>query len=246
MLKCNILKQLPSCRVKVSKPTVQIDHGKVNLTLRNVDKNLETLNLEFIGNGNISAQHLRRKGLHLNSKDKGILALNFLNQIGKFCRPVEHLNEHLLSYNQSYLAENKVSWKLESPFLDAIIDRNTNDICELKQLRNHNRHRIIIGYLNINSIRNKFEPLLRFVRNNLDTLMALEAKIDDTFPESQFLIKDFSKSFRLDRTAKIGGILLYIREEISCRYIIQIILNNSFEGVFPELNLRRKKLLRCS
>ena len=42
MLKCNILKQLPNCRVIVSKPTVRIDHGKANLTLRKVNKNLET------------------------------------------------------------------------------------------------------------------------------------------------------------------------------------------------------------
>ena len=84
MLKRNILKQLPNCRVLVSKPTVRIDHGKANLTLRNVNKNLETLNLECIENGNISAQHLGRKGLHLNSKGKGRLALNFLNQIRKF------------------------------------------------------------------------------------------------------------------------------------------------------------------
>ena len=65
MLKCNILKQLPNCKVIVSKPTVRIDHGKANLALRNVNKHLETLNLECIKNGNISAQHLGRKGLHL-------------------------------------------------------------------------------------------------------------------------------------------------------------------------------------
>ena len=77
--------------------------------------------------------------------------------------------------------------------------------------------------------------------------MVSETKIDDTFPESQFLIKGFSKPFRLDRTAKGGGILLYIREDIPCRYIKQITLNNSFEGFFVELNLRSKKwLLGCS
>ena len=55
-----------------------------NHFLRNVNKHLETLNLECIENGNISVQHLGRKGLHLNSKGKGRLALNFLNQIRKF------------------------------------------------------------------------------------------------------------------------------------------------------------------
>ena len=53
----------------------------------------------------------------------------------------------------------------------------------------------------------------------------------------------FSKPFRLDRTAKGGGILLYIREDIPCKYIKQITLNNSFEGFFVELNLRSKKWL---
>ena len=100
--------------------------------------------------------------------------------------------------------------KLESPFSDPIIDRNTNDICELKQLRNQNPHKIIIGHLNINSIRNKFESLVTFVGNNLDILMISETKIDDTFPESQFLIEGFSKPFRLHRTAKD------IREDIPC------------------------------
>ena len=77
--------------------------------------------------------------------------------------------------------------------------------------------------------------------------MVSETKIDDTFPESQFLIESFSKLFRLDHTAKGGGILLYIREDIPCRYIKQTILNNSFQGCFVELNLRSKKwLLGCS
>ena len=113
MLKFNIFKQLPNCRVIVSKPTVQIDHGNANLTLLNVNKNLETLNLECIGKCNISAQHLGGKGLHLNSKGRGRLALNFLNQTRKFWRPVEHLT--LFPNNQSEEDERKVSGKLKSP-----------------------------------------------------------------------------------------------------------------------------------
>ena len=44
--------------------------------------------------------------------------------------------------------------------------------------------------------------------------MISEIKTDDTFPDSQFLIKDFSVPYRLDCTATWGGILLYIREDI--------------------------------
>ena len=55
---------------------------------------------------------------------------------------------------------------------------------------------------------------MSFINNNLDILMISETKTDDTFPDSQFLIKGFSVPYRLDRTAKGGGILLYIREHI--------------------------------
>ena len=42
ILKCNILKQLPNRRAVVSKPIIRIDYGKANLTLRSVNKHLET------------------------------------------------------------------------------------------------------------------------------------------------------------------------------------------------------------
>ena len=49
--------------------------------------------------------------------------------------------------------------------------------------------------------------------------MISETKIDDTFPDSQFLIKGFSAPYRLDRRAKREGILLYIREDIPSKRI---------------------------
>ena len=72
--------------------------------------------------------------------------------------------------------------------------------------------------------------------------MVSETKIDDTFPESQFLIEGFLKPFRLDRTAKGGGILLYIREDIPCRYFKKFI-----RGLFCRTYLeKQKRLLGCS
>ena len=71
---------------------------------------------------------------------------------------------------------------------------------------------IIIGHIGINSLRNTFGSLVRFIDNILDILMVSETKIDDTFPKSQFLIEGFSKPFRLDRTAKVGELWLYMRE----------------------------------
>ena len=63
---------------------------------------------------------------------------------------------------------------------------------------------------------------MKFVGNNLVILMVLETKLDDTFPDSQFLMEGFSTPYRLERTAKGGGILLYIRQDIPSKYITKI------------------------
>ena len=61
MLKTKISKQLPNCRIVLSKPTIRHDHGKANLTIRNVNKHLENLELERIDNNNINGEHLKSK-----------------------------------------------------------------------------------------------------------------------------------------------------------------------------------------
>ena len=76
-------------------------------------------------------------------------------------------------------------------------EENTYDIRELKHLRDEDPYMVTIGYININSIRNKSKSLVGYVGNNLDILMVSETKIDDTFPESQFLIEGFSTPDRL-------------------------------------------------
>ena len=93
--------------------------------------------------------------------------------------------------------ENEIDYntlgKSENPLSNTIIiDENISDFCGVNDLRSQNPFRVIIGHVNINSIRNKFEPLVSFINNNLDILMISETKIDDTFPDSQFLIKGFS------------------------------------------------------
>ena len=77
--------------------------------------------------------------------------------------------------------------------------------------------------------------------------MISETKIDDTFWDSQFLIKGFSVPYRLDHTAKEGGILIYIREDIPSKLIKDVTFDKPFEGFLIEINLRSKKwLLGCS
>ena len=61
----------------------------------------------------------------------------------------------------------------------------------LKDLRINNINRLIIGQLNINSLRNKFEQLSTMISGNIDILMISETKLDETFPAAQFLLQGF-------------------------------------------------------
>ena len=45
-------------------------------------------------------------------------------------------------------------------------------------------NKIIVGYLNINSFRSKFEALQYVIDRNLDTNLLLETKLDDSFPSA--------------------------------------------------------------
>ena len=94
-------------------------------------------------------------------------------------------------------------------------NNSLDDMLVLKNLRvNYPNNIIIIGHLNINSIRNKFEMLSLSVAQYVDILMSSETKLDSTFLSTQFLINGFSVPHGLDRNSKGGGILLSIRDKI--------------------------------
>ena len=79
-----------------------------------------------------------------------------------------------------------------------------NHLLKIKNLRLSNVNRVIIGKLNINSLTNKFDQLKDIVLKCKYILLITEAKLDDTFPNSQFLFLGFSKPFCLDRNRKEG------------------------------------------
>ena len=86
----------------------------------------------------------------------------------------------------------------------------SDDICptnRLNMLKLQNPNKIVIGHLNINSIRNKFEFLKEIVGKNIDILLVSESKIDDTFPIGQFTMQHYHTPFREDRNGKGGGLI---------------------------------------
>ena len=74
-----------------------------------------------------------------------------------------------------------------------IVDHITN--ADLKPLRIRNLNKIVIGHLNINCIRNKFDFLAHQVKVNIDILLISETKLDESFPPSQFFFGWLQRPF---------------------------------------------------
>ena len=88
------------------------------------------------------------------------------------------------------------------------ISNNTVDGTNaLYDIRKKYVNNVAIGRLNINSLANKFDGSNVTVKNQVDILVLVETKLDDTFPEDQFCIEGFSKPYRLDRNRNGGGVM---------------------------------------
>ena len=108
----------------------------------------------------------------------------------------------------------------------------------LKEIKIQSPDKLILGHLNINSVRNKFEALI--IDNNIDLLLISETKLDDSFPTAQLQMKGFSVPYRYDRNGKSGGLLLYIREDIQSKLLISQSKCN-IETLSVAVNLRKRK-----
>ena len=95
---------------------------------------------------------------------------------------------------------------------------------------------MIISQLNTNSLHNKLDSLVQILHNNLDILLFSETKIDSTFSTAQFQIEDYT-TYKLDRNANGGGILLYVREDIPSTLLNSDMSTESFS---IEINIRKK------
>ena len=92
------------------------------------------------------------------------------------------------------------------------INKYVSSCNTLQKLRVNNSLRIIVGQLNISSIRNKSDALCSIFKQKIDILLVSETKIDGTFPLAQFCVESYSTPYRLDRTCEGGGLLLYVRD----------------------------------
>ena len=58
-----------------------------------------------------------------------------------------------------------------------------------------------------------------WVKGNIDIIVVVESKIDDTFTQQQFAIEVYHLPFRRDRNALGGRVMTFVREDIPEREI---------------------------
>ena len=93
-------------------------------------------------------------------------------------------------------------------------EENIDVYDQLRKLKKENKNRPILCYLNINSIRYKFDDLKEILTDKLvDMLIVAETKIDDSFNINLFKAEGY-KTERRDRTAHGGGLMTFVRSNL--------------------------------
>ena len=126
--------------------------------------------------------------------------------------------------------------------MNSVPDEHQYDIIlTLKNIRVKYSNKIIMGHLNVNSIRNKFELLSSLIGGKIDILMISEIKLDATFPTNQFFIQGFSTVYRLDRNDRGVGIILFVKDGIITFHLERCSFPVGLEAFCLELNLLKTK-----
>ena len=107
----------------------------------------------------------------------------------------------------------------------------------VENIRRKNINRLFFAQLNINSLRHKFESLQHIINKNIDVLLISETKTDSSFSSVQFHLEGYVTPYRLNINGNGGGILLYIREDITSKLLNPDL---SIEGFFVQIRLRKK------
>ena len=103
--------------------------------------------------------------------------------------------------------------------------------------RLRNPKNIVIGHLNVNSLRNTIEAVEELVQNKVDICFLSETKIDDIFPNKQFMLNGY-KLFRRDRNCHGGGILCYINETFPSKIVNVEGIEKDCEIVLIEFSIK--------
>ena len=118
----------------------------------------------------------------------------------------------------------------------------SNAFQSVQKKRQQNPKNIVIDYLNVNSLRNKFEAVEELVQNKVHICFLSETKIEEAFPNQQLMINGY-KLFRRDKNCHGGGVLCYINENIPSRTVNVEGIVKEREIVLIKFSIKNRKWL---
>ena len=174
--------------------------------------------MDVIDNGNIASGEIDKGGFHLNPRGLGKLSINIIRRIKRFVTTLQVTG----TFHKASIFDTEVNFRFfvdlgytknsDESAINQLNDTNSEETLEndaLNEIRKKNPNRIIITHLNINSIRSKFEMLKEVLGNKINILLISDTKLDDTFPLNQFILEEFTRPHRLDRTTHGGGLMFF-------------------------------------
>ena len=183
-----------------------------------------------------------------------MLAENFVSTIRGLRYNVDSNREQLPKENNITLKqlpkENNITLTSNvEPLIDSSVFNPNNYSNEsvgsiLKFYRSKYPEKLLIGDIDINSLRHKFEILKSVLPEVLDILMITETKLDDSFPNHHFHIEGFNMRSRLDRNRYGGGSLLYVCNNINAVWLKSYVFPDKIEYFFIEILLKSCKRLK--
>ena len=138
---------------------------------------------------------------------------------------------------------NRKDFITEHILTDHNIVRHPNWVKQIEDLRKKHPKNVIVSFLNMNSIRNKFKNFMDLIGSKIDIIIFGETKFDDSFPRAQFKIPGFKMPYQLDVNARSGGLMVMINENISSKTLNGIDIVPDMQIISVELNLCKKKWL---
>ena len=194
-----VSKESPSTSIVFSPIINRKDKTDIQKTLTDTKICLKNFRMQkgisFINSNGIKEFHLRKRKLYSNKKGNSVFAKKILH--------------HISSTDRSIFPYDLVT--VNDCLSDTLEKAKSSTNSSLQTICKGNLNKIIFAHLNINSIRNKFDPSADIIKDNIDILMIPETKAGSFLPDRQFFFDGFGTPFCLDRS-KNGTTLCFLLE----------------------------------
>lgn len=114
---------------------------------------------------------------------------------------------------------------------------------DMVKILSKQRNGLNVCHINAQSLKNKIDELrLTFENSLVDVICISESWFDDTIPDSLVSLNGY-KLFRADRKKRGGGVAIYVKMNINCKFVARNEESKKIEFLFIEISAKDRKLL---